>query len=89
MRRSTLSTVALVLMLAVPAGAAEKVEWWDRFALWSACQPMTLVVFGGVSDDASKIGLREADIETTVRSRLRGARIYDAVPPSGDPGFLG
>ena len=33
-------------------------------------------------DDAGKIGLRELDIKTAVRSRLRGARLYseDASP---------
>lgn len=41
------------------------------------------------SGDAGKIGLRTEYIETTVRSRLRNARIYDGVPPRSDPRWLG
>ena len=64
------------LALAVPASAAEKVTRLDRFYLWNYCRPLNLTV-EVLSDDARKVGLRESDIETAVRSRLRGARIYD------------
>ena len=47
----------------------------DRFDLWNGCERVGLLV-EGLPDRARKIGLREATIETTVRSRLRGARIY-------------
>lgn len=42
-----------------------------------------------LSEDARKIGLRTEYIETTVRSRLRRARIYDGVPRLDEPGWLG
>ena len=80
--------VALALVLASPSGAAEKVTWYDRFGLWNGCRPVDVLVVS-LSDDAGKIGLRREDIETTVRSRLRGARIYDGVPPHGESGWLG
>ncbi len=81
MLRPILPTVALALVLAVPAGAAEKVTKFDRFQLWNACGPLSLVV-QGLPDNAGKIGLRKEDTETTTRSRLRGARIYGK---SADP----
>ena len=76
MRRPIMSTVALALVLAAPPGAAEKASQLDRFKLWNGCKPVKLLV-EGLSNDAAEIGLREEDIETAVRSRLRGARIYD------------
>ena len=76
MRRLTLPTVALSLMLAAPSGAADIETEIDRFQLWHACQSVGLVV-EQLPDDAGKIGLRRPDIETAVRSRLRGARIYN------------
>ena len=88
MRLPILPAVALALVLAVPSGAAEKVTWYDRFGLWNGCRPVDVLVVS-LSDDAGKIGLRREDIETTVRSRLRGARIHDGVPPHGEPGWVG
>ena len=76
MRRPILPAVALALVLAAPSGAAEKVTKLDRFQLWNGCRPVDLVV-EGLPDDAGKIGLRKEDIETAVRARLRGARIYE------------
>ena len=75
MRRLTLPAVALSLMLAAPTGAAEKVTRIDQFELWNGCGNVRMVV-EDLSDGAGKVGLRKADIETAVRSRLRGARIY-------------
>ena len=81
MRRPILPTVAvaLALVLTVPAGAADMGTEIDRFQLWHACQPVGLLV-EDMTDDAGKIGLRKPDIETAVRSRLRGARIYNDRP---------
>ena len=67
--------VMAILLLAATPALAEEVNDWDRFQLWNACRPVGLVV-EGLSDDAGEIGLRQSDIETAVRSRLRGARIY-------------
>ena len=49
----------------------------DLFRLWTVCMPVGLSV-EDLGEGAAKIGLRERDIETAVRSRLRGARIYEA-----------
>ena len=83
MRRLTLPAVALSLMLAAPASAAEKATKidqfelkMDQFELWNGCLPVSLVV-ERLPERARKIGLRKEDIATAVRSRLRGARIYD------------
>ncbi len=76
MRRLALPTVALSVMLAAPSSAAEKVtRISDHIRLWNDCRSVGLLV-ESLPDDAAKIGLRVEDIETTIRSRLRGARIY-------------
>lgn len=79
MPRLTLPASALALLYAVMPGpapaAAGGVSNSDAFRLWAACVPIALEV--GVSEQGRKIGLREADIETAVRSRLRAARIYE------------
>lgn len=75
MTRRIVPLAAVALFLAAPA-SAEEVSDIDRFRLWSACQPMHLVV-GSLHQDAADIGLAKDAIETAVRSRLRGARLYD------------
>ena len=75
MSHLTLPALVLALVLTSPASAAEIVTEVDRFRLWNGCQPVDLVI-EGLSDDARKIDLRKEDVGTTVRSRLRGARIY-------------
>ncbi len=50
----------------------------DRFQLWNNCAPVGLVV-ESLGSDAEKIGLTEERLQTTVGSRLRGARIYTDV----------
>ena len=62
-------------MVAASASAGE-VSDRDRFQLWAACASVRLLV-EDLTKDAAKIGLHKKDIETAVRSRLRGARIYD------------
>ena len=54
----------------------------SMFELYTACAPVHLVV-EDVPPDAAKIGLTRDQISLTVRSRLRGARIYDRV--EGEP----
>ena len=90
MRRPIMPTVALALVLSAPPGAAEKDSQLDCFKLWNGCKPVELLV-EGLSNNAAEIGLREEDIETAVRSRLRGARIYDenAVPYLYDINVVG
>ena len=68
---------ALVACLwATSVNASELRDGIDRFELWNDCKPIGLLV-EGLNDDAEKIGLTKKAIETAVRSRLRGARIYD------------
>ena len=76
-----IALVMSMLMLVVPwqsdAGA------WDEFRLGNKCQPIGLIV-ESIDGDGAKMGLTQEDITTTVRSRLRAARIYrdleDRVP---------
>ena len=49
----------------------------SRFQLYTACSPVYLLV-EGLPPDAAEIGLTEDAISTTIRSRLRAARIYTA-----------
>lgn len=76
MTRRIAPLAAAALLLAAPA-TAEEVSGVDRFRLWNACKPMRLVV-ESLRQDAADIGLAEDAIEVAVRSRLRGARLYDA-----------
>jgi len=49
----------------------------DYFALGNICRSIRLyVLFEEENDDVIKIGLTKDQITTTVRSRLRGARLY-------------
>ena len=66
--------ILLVFMLACATVQAQNSEF-NRFRLYSACSPVHLLV-ESLSKDATDIGLTKEDIITTVRSRLRGARIY-------------
>ena len=49
----------------------------DRFKLRNACEPIYLEV-GYPNDDAVKMGLTHEALATTVRSRLRAARLYSS-----------
>lgn len=48
----------------------------EAFKLWNDCQPIAFSVHLQGKSEASKIGLTKEAIETAVRSRLRGARIF-------------
>ncbi len=62
--------------LATPVWADE-ISAYDRFQLWNDCGTMDLVV-EWLNEDAAAIGLTREAIEIATRSRLRGARLYDA-----------
>lgn len=51
-------------------------EDFAKFQLYTACQPMTLLV-GGLDDDTEDIGLTEEAVVNAVESRLRAARLYN------------
>ena len=59
--------------------AQEESDLHARFMLYTSCASVGLVV-QDLNADASEIGLFKDDILTTVRSRLRGARIYSSAP---------
>ena len=48
----------------------------EAFTLWNECQPIAFSVHLQGKNEGSKIGLTKEAIETAVRSRLRGARIF-------------
>jgi len=77
MNRLTVLLIFASLCFGLPASANEQdvTDRRDRFQLWNNCEPMELVV-ENLSDDAAKIGLTRETILTTVRSRLRAARLY-------------
>ena len=67
--------ILATILLASPAGTAEKVTEFDRFRLENDCKPMQLMV-DGLPSQATTIGLTKNVIEVAVRSRLRAARLY-------------
>ena len=69
--------VALLVLTATTPVGAEDVSSRDRFRLWNACEPISLLV-EDLHDYAVKRGLTREAITTTVRSRLRAARLYDS-----------
>ena len=69
--------VALLVLTAPTSVGAEGVSSSDRFKLWNACEPISLVV-EHLNDNAVKIGLTREAITTAVRSRLRAARLYSS-----------
>ena len=73
---ATLSFAALAFLATGTAGETPHGPF-DRFRLFSDCQPMKLVV-EELPPDASEIGLTEESIRAAVESRLRAARLYDA-----------
>lgn len=76
--------VAALAMLAllVPGStdAQEEVDAIRRFELYAGCSPVNLLAYVDIQE--SEIDLPRSDVETAVRSRLRGARIYQS--PRGD-----
>ena len=76
MNRLTILLIFASLCFGLPASADERaITDLDRFKLWNNCEPMMLVV-EKLSDDATEIGLTREAVLTTVRSRLRAARLY-------------
>ena len=84
------SVFVALLVAATPIGAEESEDFErflqdgidrlvqdgvERFQLWNVCGPITLLI-ESMHYDAVKIGLTHEAITTTVRSRLRAARLY-------------
>ena len=74
-----------VFLLASASVQAQNDQQFERFQLYTGCQPVHLVVID-LSSDALNVGLTKSSILTTVRSRLRGARIYSS--EAGTPSLL-
>ena len=71
-----IQSLILALFLApVSFVQAQEVSDFDKFRLWNNCAEINLVV-EELPPEAAEFNLRKEDIETAVRSRLRGARIY-------------
>ena len=85
MNRNTPIIIGLLLLLALSTGTAEGKTTIQNFQLYTACEPVALLV-ENLREKAAEIGLTKTSIETTVRSRLRAARIYN--PEREIPFFL-
>ena len=70
-----ISIASLYLPFSVSA-SGENITDYDRFQLFADCSPMTIIV-ESLKQDATDVGLTKKQIETTVRSRFRAARIYN------------
>ena len=69
--------VALVTTVTSISAQYTENELIDHFQLWHACQPVPLRV-EPMKDAAVEMGLTREAIATTVRSRLRAARLYSS-----------
>ena len=75
-RRAGVWLVAAFFLTVSPAESADEVSDLDRFELWSGCAPVAELI-DDVDGDVGQLALDRRDIVTVVRSRLRGARIFD------------
>lgn len=71
-------TLLALLLVPAPALGQEPDYYYDRFRLFTECSSVRVSVV--VEDDESDLGLSEERVETAVRSRLRGARIFYSGP---------
>ena len=76
----TAELISLSHAEALEAGLISNEEAGELFKLWNECRPIAFRVYLHDEDQANKIGLTREAIETTVRSRLRGARIFKDSP---------
>lgn len=74
MRFAVFSVVAL-LAVAGSSPAAAAITEYDRFQLWNQCQPIELIV-ANHNQNASRVDLTKASVQTAVRKRLMDARIF-------------
>ena len=59
-----------------PSTGHDPAKEQERLMLFHDCHPIWVGVYGGRSEDAKKIGLRNKDMEELVENRLRVARLY-------------
>ena len=79
MHARPITLVVVAALIASPLAAAEKISNFDRFQLWADCEPIALIV--EKLEHKARFGLTKDAVLTTVRSRLRAARIYDDGSP--------
>ena len=79
--------VALFAIILFSGQALSNQEAYDIFRLGNKCRPLTLLV-ENLDKYAADIGLERRDIETTIRSRMRGARIYSDNEEASNYAFL-
>ena len=82
MRIMFLALILALLGAVTSVGAEESADFGlsiqdreDRFMLWNTCGQINLIV-EQLDDQEIEMGLTTEDIATTVRSRLRAARLY-------------
>ena len=68
-----------ILVVPVLPAAAQEPTAAERFQLYAGCSPV-LIGYVDIQDADAELGLSEGRVETLVRSRLRGARIYYSGP---------
>ena len=80
---------------ALEAGLISNEEADNLFKLWNDCQPIAFGVHLQGKDQSNEIGLTKYAIETAVRSRLRGTRLFrdspdlrSQIPSLQENGFL-
>ncbi|MCY4164836.1 MAG: hypothetical protein OXF03_01610 [Gammaproteobacteria bacterium] len=76
MKRLACQLIGAAALFIAAAAETDEVTGVDRFKLWNDCMPMKLGV-ENLDDAATEIGLKKEAVETTVRSRLRAARLFD------------
>ena len=67
-----------LLALALTIAPVQDVTDYDRFQLFSNCEPMNLLIFGfsDANKNEEEIGLTEERVQFAMESRLRSARLY-------------
>ena len=76
MRRHPGLWLAATLLLIDTSASAGEVSDRDRFQPWTGCTPIAEII-DDIDGPGGRLTLDEKDIATAVRSRLRGARIFD------------
>ena len=66
----------MLLTGCIGSSANAEISSYDKFRLWNECSGVDLLI-EHLSEDELSIGLSEESIESTIRSRLRSARIFN------------
>lgn len=69
--------ILAMILMPIPFTYGQEISDYDRFQLFNNCEPVRLFI-EELSLEETNIRLLKQDIETTVRSRLRAARLYNS-----------